>query len=225
VTQDTPMSILVVQKKDAAGNRLSHVRLHFRDYTIEHRESGYTVNLHETNNGKCYSCHANGMRQLIARRTPILQSKPSRGEPGFKEQDDGPADPEFSFQRLMELNKKIRSYGNPDWNGMIHPENHGPALGQAQGCIDCHDGKTRGILTVATSHDQVQKKILLELSMPPDTDLPRWIERNEMQDPVLTLPEQRSLKKALEAHEDLLRDFEASRFTELKKWFLQTSCR
>jgi hypothetical protein len=218
------MSILVVQKKDADGNRLSHVRLHFRDYTIEHRDTGYTIALHETNNGKCYSCHANGMRQLIARRTPILESRPSRGEAGFSEQR-GAIDPEFSYQRLMEFNKRIRSYGNPDWDGKIHPENHGPALGQAQGCLDCHDGKTRGILTVASSHDQVQKKIYLELSMPPDTDLPHWLERNEMQNPTLSLPEQKSLKKALEAHEDLLRDFERSRFPELKKWFLQTSCR
>ena len=76
ITEDTPMSILSVQKKDAAGKPLSKVQIHFRDYTIQHNErGGYKLHLHENSNGKCYACHTNGMRQLIARRTPILDAQ------------------------------------------------------------------------------------------------------------------------------------------------------
>ena len=100
----------------------------------------------------------------------------SRGEPGFDE-IGSPAPVEFAYNRLMEFNRRLRSYGSPDWDGKIVPENHGPALGRSKACTDCHDGKSRGILTVSTSKTQLEKKIYYELSMPYDTELQPLLER------------------------------------------------
>ena len=224
INSNTPLSILVVQKKDAAGRPLKKVRLHFRDYTLYRSGDRFNLALNERNNGKCFSCHANGVRQLIARRTPVLDSKPSRGEPGFDE-IGSPAPPEFAYSRLMEFNRRLRSYGSPDWDGKIIPENHGPALGKEQGCMDCHDGKSRGILTVSTSKTQLEKKIYYDLSMPYDTDLQALLERKQMKDPALTPEEESLLKKSFEAHESLTNELEKSRLPALRNWLLETRCR
>jgi hypothetical protein len=225
VKDGTPLSIVTVQKKTKAGQQLSKVRIHFRDYTLVHKsKNNYRLTLNEDNNGKCYACHSGGMRQLIARRTPILESRPSLGEAGYDPSPKVKDPPEFAFERLMEFNRKLRSYGAPDWEGMVHVADHGPALGEAQGCMDCHNGKTRGVLTVTTSHAQLAQKLLYELSMPSDTHLPRMLERREMQNPKLSKDEEKSLVKAFDVHEDLLANFESSRLPMLKKWLLQRSC-
>jgi hypothetical protein len=221
----TPLSILAVQKKDAGGNAFPKVHLNFRDWTMVRKGDGYTLELNETNNGKCYSCHASGVRQLIARRTPILEAKPTKGEPGYNPDDDAPAPGDFAYERLMEFNRRFRSYGTPDWEGRVVPENHGPALGEAQGCTDCHDGQSRGILTVSTSLAQLQRKIYYELSMPTDSGLTPLLERNEMYDPPLNDEEQNALKQALAVHADMTRDFLAARLPSLKAWLLENPCR
>jgi hypothetical protein len=223
VSQNTPMSIIVVQKKDAAGRPLPRgMRLHFRDYTIEKDEGDeltYRLKLHESNNGKCYACHANGVRQLIPRRTPILESKPSRGEAS-----DDAGNGDFAYQRLIEFNKRLRSYGSPDWDGTITPADHGPALGKAMGCVECHDGKTRGILNGSFSHDQLRRKLFSELSMSPDLNLVRLLERKQMKNPQLLPDEEAALQRAFDAHQKQTAEFEESRFPELRRWLLETPC-
>ena len=223
--EGTPMSVLSVQKKDSSGRTLSQVRLHFRDYTVNHTPKGYSLSLYDTNNGKCYSCHASGMRQLIARRTPTMDAQPSQGEHGIDGRDLASNAPDFGFQRLMELNRRIRSYGTVDWNGRVIPENHGPALGKAQGCLDCHDGKTRGILTVSTSTVQLKQKIFHELGMPPDSHLTRLLERSEMKNPELAAGENLALANAFNVHDEATKKFEDSKFPALKGWLLETPCR
>lgn len=220
-----PLSILVVQKKDAAGNVLPKVRLHFRDYTIAARGHSYHLALDETKNGKCYSCHTNGVRQLIPRITPVLEARPVRGEPGYDENGTGPVPPDFALHRLQEFNRRLRSYGNPDWRGDIEPGDFGPPLGKAQGCIDCHDGASRAALNMATSLRQLEKKVYYQLSMPPDNSLQRLLERNEMKNPELNAAEAAHLEKELLSQANLIRDFEKSRVPTLEKWLLGVSCR
>ena len=154
----TPLSILSVQKKDRNGKKLARVRLHFRDYTIVKVKKGYQLDLFESNNGKCFSCHTSGIRQLIARRTPITEARPVKGEPGYSPDETAASPADFGFKRLNEFNSRLRSYGMPDWDGQVRPEDHGPHLGAAQGCTDCHDGKSRGALYVSLSHSQLEKK-------------------------------------------------------------------
>jgi hypothetical protein len=223
----TPLSILVVQKKDARGRKLRKIRLHFRDYTItqKKKKKGYTLSLNENANGKCYSCHPSGVRQLIARRTPILAARPVKGDPGYADSDEVSNDPpDFAYERLLEFNRRLRAYGTPDWDGMVIPEDHGPPLGKAQGCTDCHSTGTRSALNLSTSHIQLNQKLLLELSMPPDTTLPQLLEKKEMRSAELTPEEKRALGKAYSVHEDLTADFESSRLPALKGWLLETSC-
>ena len=105
VRPDAPLSILTVQKKDAAGQVLPRVKLHFRDYTIVPLpETGrFQLHLHVENNGKCYACHSNGVRQLIAGRTPITEALPVQGEAADGDLKD------FGYRRLQEFNRKLRS--------------------------------------------------------------------------------------------------------------------
>ena len=199
------------------------MRVHFRDYTIAHAEGGYQLQLDEGRNGKCYSCHVSGVRQLIARRTPILEARPVKGEPGYAAGSRAPAD--FAYGRLLELNDRLRSYGLPDWNGRVVPAHHGPALGAAQGCTACHDGQTRGILNLSTSLAQIAQKAHNELAMPPTPGLQRLLERGEMKDPPLQPAEKRTLDEAERTHARLLRELDASRLPELQRWLLEAPCR
>jgi len=225
VQVNQPLSILVVQKKDAAGNALPKVRLHFRDYTIASSGHGYRVALDETKNGKCYSCHTNGVRQLIPRITPVLEARPVHGEAGYDENGTGPVPADFALHRLQEFNRRLRSYGNPDWRGDIEPGDFGPPLGKNQGCTDCHDGVSRAALNMATSLRQLEKKVYYQLSMPPDNKLQRLLERNEMKNPELNAAEAARLEKALMSQANLIRDFEAARVPTLRSWLLGVTCR
>jgi hypothetical protein len=224
VNAETPFSFVAVQKKDAAGRALSRVRLHFRDYTMTRGKAGFEIELVEENNGKCYACHASGMRQLIPRRTPILDARRVLGDPGY-DRGAGAGPPGFAYDRLVELNARIRAYGMPDWEGTVTPEHHGPALGKAQGCTDCHDGHARGVLTVSTSTRQIQRKLSTELSMPPGEGLGGLLEKSEAARGSISPAEQQTLDQARAAHEGLWRDFDASRAPALARWLLEYPCR
>jgi hypothetical protein len=188
------VSFLAVQKTDAAGTLLPAVRVHFRDYLVKPSPGGgYSLTSDALDNAKCYSCHPSGVRRLIGERTPDLDAKPVMGEPMNVPMD-------FAFQRLTALNARLASYGLNDWNGDIVVEDHGPALGAAQGCTACHDGHIRGVLTVSTSQRQLKHKVVTELSMPPT--------------PGLTEQE----------HAALLADLEAASQPELEAWLQQTRC-
>jgi hypothetical protein len=224
VTAGTPISFIAVQKKDATGRTLGRIRLHFRDYTMTPADGGTRLTLIEDNNGKCYACHASGMRELIPRRTPILDARPVRGDPSYGR--GGGAGPDgFAYERLMEFNARIRSYGLPDWDGTVTPAHHGPALGAEQGCTQCHDGQDRGVLTVSTSLPQIRRKMYTELSMPPGGGLLPLLEKSEMARPSLSPGERRTIEEALTAHDALERAFDASRAPAFRRWLLEAPCR
>jgi len=227
ITDDMPVSVLTVQKADAAGNPLPRVRVHFRDYFVSRRADGsFESVLSESANGKCYSCHANGVRQLIARRTPILEARPVAGEVDYAGRPIPANPPDFGYRRLMEFNKRLRSYGGADWAGQIVPENHGPALGKAQGCIGCHNGNSRGILTVSTSPAQLKQKMIDELSMPPEGDAVALLQRSQVHYPTaLSQKEEEDLDHAFADHDRLASEFLESRYPALKAWLLATPCR
>jgi hypothetical protein len=220
VELNMPVSIVAVQKKNRDGTSLDQVRLHFRDYTLEEIEGSVKLGINENGNGKCFSCHASGMRQLIPRRTAALDAQPVRGEIGFGK----PAPVDFAYWRLVELNQMIRRYGANDWNGMISLDSLGPMLGDKQGCTNCHNGISRGALTVATSVTQLGKKVVGELSMPPEPHLIRWLEQEEVGNPTLTVDEKRGLANAAHGNTKILKDFMDSRLPELKRWITSQSC-
>jgi hypothetical protein len=224
IDPSTPMSFIAVQKKDAAGHDLPQVRLHFRDYDLVPSDGGFQLQLFEDRNGKCYSCHPSGMRQLIDRRTQVLEATPVKGEPGY-DPSGRTAPPDFAYGRLQELNAKLGSYGMPDWEGRIVPAHHGPALGSSLGCTGCHDDHLRGILTVSTSPRQVQHKIYDELAMPPTPGLISLLERSENPRAKLSPAEHARLEAALAAHEKLNHAFDESRLPELRRWLLEQPCR
>jgi hypothetical protein len=220
IAQGMPVSIVAVQKKTADGHELPKVRLYFRDYSIKELESGVRLSVNETGNGKCYSCHGSGMRQLIPRKTQVLEAKPVFGESWFNQ----PVPEDFSYRRLAEFNKIIRRYGPNDWDGKIIPEEHGPMLGRNQGCTSCHNGESRGVLTVSTSISQLHRKMVTELSMPPSENLVRYLERLEMKNPALSGLEQNKLKDGIHQGMELAAKFMNSRYPELKGWLLKNSC-
>jgi hypothetical protein len=220
IAKGMPVSILAVQKKNARGEPLEKVVLHFRDYAIEEVGSGVRLSVNEQGNGKCYSCHASGMRQLIPRRTATLEAQPVFGEPLFNK----PVPSDFAYRRLNAFNKIIRRYGANDWDNKIDPTEHGPMLGAKQGCIACHNGTTRGPLTVSTSPSQLQRKVFTELSMPPTRNWINLLEKSEMNRPLMTAEEEKELKKAYHLNHALTAAFLQSRLPELKKWLLESSC-
>ena len=220
IALNMPVSLVAVQKKNADGTSLDQVRLHFRDYTLEEIEGGVKLGVNLDGNGKCFSCHSNGMRQLIPRRTSTLEAQPVRGEVGFGQ----PAANDFAYWRLVELNQLIRRYGSNDWNGMMSLDSLGPKLGEKQGCTNCHDGVSRGALTVSTSITQLGKKIVGELSMPPEPRLIRWLEQKEVSNPPLSENEKNGLAIAAHGNQQILKEFMDSRLPELKRWVTSQSC-
>ena len=222
VDVDRTMSFIAVQRKDAAGNALPRVRLHFRDYTIKAASSGgYRITLDETAATKCYACHPSGVRQILPRRTQSLAAAPVRGEPGF---GVGVATEGFGAQRLGELNARLGAYGLPDWNGLIVVGDLGPALGKGLGCAGCHDGRSRGFLTMAVSESQLEIKVDHELAMPPDQALRELLERSEMRDPPLDAADEKRLKEARLRHRELDVRVHASRAPALREWLGATRC-
>jgi hypothetical protein len=221
-----PLSVLAVQKKTSAGSPLKKVRLYFRDYLVRVDGAGhYGIATNYSANGKCYSCHPNGVRQLIARRTHVLEALPVKGEPGYDPSVAKQASDDFALQRLHEFNRKLRSYGSPDWTGQIRPEDHGPMLGAAEGCTDCHDGVSRAALNLSTSMRQIAQKMLFELSMPPDSDYPKLLEKEQWQQLVHGSPERLRLARAALAQKVDVETFADARSTALKEWFLEVPCR
>ncbi len=218
VDVDRTMSFLAVQKRDAAGAALPRVRLHFRDYTLTAAApGGYRLTLDEATPTKCYACHPSGVRQLLPRRTASLDAAPVRGEP------DAPS-PGFGERRLRELNALLGSYGLPDWNGLVAVDDLGPPLGKDTGCTACHDGRTRGRLTAATSEAQLDEKVDHELAMPPEPALPLLLERSEMGDPPLDAPEEARLAEARRAHRALDAQVQGARAPALREWLGAVRC-
>jgi hypothetical protein len=211
------VSFLAVQKADAAGTPLPAVRVHFRDYVVAPFGASFQLTSDPRDNAKCYSCHPSGARTLIGIRTPELQAEPVLGEPTA-------APPDFSYQRLRALNERLVGYGLCDWNGDIAVADHGPALGGAEGCSACHDGRQRGPITVSTSRRQLRHRVVDQLAMPPAPGLPELVEREAMSDPPLTQAEQEQLDGALQAHTALLDGLEAPSAPLLEAWLLATSC-
>ena len=214
------LSFLAVQKADAAGTGLPAVRVHFRDYVVAPFGPGFSLTSDPRDNAKCYACHPSGARTLIATRTPDLAADPVQGEPGFP----GQAPPGFADQRLRALNERLLGYGLCDWNGDVAVADHGPALGGAEGCTACHDGKIRGPITAATSRTQLRRRVVDQLAMPPTPALPELVERQAMSDPALTPAEQKQLADARDGHASLLDGLEASSAPALEAWLLATSC-
>jgi hypothetical protein len=221
------LSFIGVQKRDTLGQKLERVRLHFRDYSVSSGGS-WSLVLPQEHTGKCFACHGSGMRLLIPTHGTVVASAPVRGEPGYG--TDGPAD--FGFQRLSELNRRLLSYGLPDWNGSVEPADHGPPLGESLGCTACHNGLVRGVLTVFTDEETLKRKIVDELSMRssgpgksvPDETAIALLDRERTGAPALSLPEQAALDRARAEHLADYQAFVAERFPAWKAWALSERC-
>ncbi|MCX6129894.1 MAG: hypothetical protein NTX25_12645, partial [Proteobacteria bacterium] len=215
----TPLSVLTVQKRDRAGQVLKKIKVHFRDYQIAHdKRNRYTLELDQSANGKCYACHSNGVRELIARHTPVLQAEPLPNEMLYSKPQD------FAYQRLLEFNRRLRSYGSPDWDHKIHRDDHGPILGAEQGCTDCHNNQSRGSLSVSTSPAQIKRKILEDLTMPPVAQAEYLLEQEQLHNISNPAIGQSKLSDLREKHRRILDDYEKSRLPTLTKWLKEVPC-
>jgi hypothetical protein len=229
VADNSIMSFIGIQKRDAAGKYLERIRLHFRDYILSNAEGGWRLVLPEMHDGKCYACHSSGMRLLVPTHESVVASAPVRGEPDFGA-GNVPAD--FGFRRLVALNQRLLSYGLPDWDGAIDPADHGPPLGASLGCTTCHDGMFRGILTVSADERMLQQKVVDQLSMRsfgpgksvPDETAIALLDREKIGRPALAPEEQAALERARAEH---LTDYQAlvsDRFPRWRAWMLEERC-
>jgi hypothetical protein len=152
-----------------------------------------------------------------------------RGEPGYPELDESL---EFAFERLALLNERIRSYGVADFGPAMNPEDLGPPLGGSLGCTECHDGITRGVLTVMTDEAQIERKVVDELSMGafsrgkeyPDERLMALADREEAGEPPLSDEERTELELGRAKRLSDLEELRAERFPAWRAWVLERSC-
>ena len=217
-------SVLGVQKADRNGTPLAKVRLHFRDYNVTQSGGSFGLEYTEDRNGKCFSCHVSGTRKLIDRETKITAAKPVAGEADFDATGTKGAPDGFGVKRLNELNDVLMSYGLPDWGEDVTIADHGPVLGDAQGCTSCHNGINRGALTVSTSESQVQKKMSDQLSMPQEAGLLKLLEKGDLHNASLTLDERSTLQTAQDRHDKLLGEYMDARLPDLRSWLLSERC-
>ncbi|MEW6055043.1 MAG: hypothetical protein AB1540_00385 [Bdellovibrionota bacterium] len=148
-----------IQKKDKPGGRvLQKPKIFFRDLAIK-PPSKKIETLIQTS--RCVGCHAGGMRQ-IETATNSIDTVLLKG----KDPDDIPLK-SLAQYRLERFNARMQAYGIFDWHGTYKYSLHGPPLGRAHGCVECHNGADRMPLTVSTTQSQIEHKILVERSMPP----------------------------------------------------------
>jgi hypothetical protein len=229
VPEGSVLSLIAIQKKDAHGLPLEGLRLHFRDYLLSLVDDAFATFLPEAHDAKCFACHPSGLRTLVHRRGRVLASAPVRGEPGYPALDVGP---EFAFERLLELNERLRSYGVADFAPDMNPDDLGPPLGRSLGCTECHDGTLRGVLTVMTDEAQLEQKVVDELAMGafspgkmfPDEHLMALVDREENGDPPLSDGERAELELARAEHVAYFEELEAERFPAWRAWVLETQC-
>jgi|GEM_PF-3969545 len=105
------------------------------------------------NMDSCITCHPNGMREI----TPA---------PGSYTAKDAPV--------IEAMNASMQAYKRLNWQG-LDVDAYGPALGQTDGCVRCHNGYTgdpaisRGALTVMTAASNFRHKLVDDMSMTPTT--------------------------------------------------------
>jgi hypothetical protein len=169
------------------------------------------------------------MRLLIPTPGSATESAPVRGEPAF---DEAAIPADFAFSRLRGFNQQLASYGLPDWDSSLDPDAHGPPLGQGLGCTTCHDGRTRGVLTVHTSEGLLRQKVVDQLSMRsplggksvPNQEAMALLERETTGSPALSSEEQIQLAQARAEHSEDHTALVADRFRAWQAWVLETRC-
>ena len=134
---DTTLDIIAVEKDTKSP------KIHFAEYTLKNGKFEL-----EKITQRCTSCHISG---------PISIS------PAY-----GSTNP-TGHTTLDKINANIIriSKGGVNWHGTWTPDWNGPALGEAHGCTDCHDGKRRGAITALTEYSLLRLKLQEDLSMPP----------------------------------------------------------
>lgn len=202
-------------------------RPHFRDYLLQ-ADTGWAAQLPLDFGGKCYACHPSGLRQLLPSAGNVTEALPVRGDADFGRDVDRR---QFGLTRLAAFNEHIASFSPPDWESSLETADHGPALGSSLGCPACHDGKTRGALSVMTSEGMLWQKVVGQLSMGragpgqvvPDRPAMSLLERLAT-GAVLSETETRALEVARSRHERDFRDLASSRSTDLEQWLLEVGC-
>lgn len=214
----TLTAIITVQKQDSSGRHLSPYKVHFRDLNYGTSPSA-NVQPAIVDGAKCYSCHPAGVRPLITYQTKYTSAEPVAGE---APPNPPLSDADFGLQRIKYFNNIMRAYGPLDFDGAYLPQEHGPALGAAQGCTGCHDGHTQGILTFSTSTEQIQQKLVNELSMPPSPHLADLQTKEYLN--LLSAEEKTELANAQMARGNTYSQFMADRPETVKKWVLSQPC-
>ena len=105
-------------------------------------------------------------------------------------------------------------------------------LGESLGCTSCHDGVTRGALTVFLDEETIKHKMIDELSMRafspgraiPDTRAIALLDREQTNAPPLAATEQVELETARGEHQADYEAFSAARFPTFQAWAVAVPC-
>lgn len=136
------------------------------------------------NMDSCVTCHPNGMREI----SPA---------PGSYNAKDAPV--------IEAMNASMQAYKRLNWQG-LDMDAYGPALGQTDGCVRCHNGYTgdpavsRGALTVMTAASNFRHKLVDDLSMTPTTLSSRDEALQYLKNIPLNIPEEARQKLMMDVY-------------------------
>jgi hypothetical protein len=142
------MAVETHRNSNGIKQKLARPLLHFTEYW---RDSDGTKPVLRKDIASCYKCHPNGMRDIV----PAVGSVDVKG-----------------LKKSQFMNNIMKNYGDVDWGESINISAFGPAMGERQGCVSCHNGRERGALNAAhlgeRSRHQLYFKMVQDLSMPPN---------------------------------------------------------
>ncbi|MBT3584812.1 MAG: hypothetical protein HN509_07885 [Halobacteriovoraceae bacterium] len=206
-TESEAFQAIFVEKKYAGQGKNQGPRIHFRTFS---NDPGKKVSLHDhSGGGRCLECHQNGPREIIPVKDQIQQHHLGKNTLVTDNQFSSGGKSGSGVERdRKKMNEYLSSYGPPNWDTFFPATGHfkGVQLGKTVGCVDCHQGETRGRLLPAIAGDLrnlphgIEDKIIRHPTMPPETDL---------------LPDERI---------DIMKEITKEYYGEMKKWLTAKKC-
>ncbi len=235
-----------VQFKDQKGV-LKPARLQYRDWEV-HRGSEGMLTLNMTNNTRCYGCHSNQLKKIEILPGSLAEVMPVAGEAIPNTKAVAYTD-SIAWKRVMAINQELESYRGLSWNRAIDPKKHGPVLGKAQGCVQCHNHSAGGAdsnpwpLTYDhfRKEDTLETKVVWALRMPPPgAKLKQVLDKRDAlpvmmgslevgkqyaaAEQQLTENERALIQAAREKNKKLLAEIRQDYWRELSAWIAATPC-
>jgi|GEM_PF-4600320 len=145
------IDFMAIEKTEQVGNQITQrprPLMHFAEYW---RDRNGAKPEFRKDIASCYKCHPSGMKDIVPAYGSVARNQ---------------------LPLVDKINKRIADYGRMDWGqNSVNINHYGPAMGEKQGCLECHNGRLRGEINAAhlgeRSRHQIYFKMGQDLTMPP----------------------------------------------------------